>query len=396
MARFLPVPVRQAVFRAHLEGLGTADLASHFQLPPRTVRHLVRQGHQGDGAFAAAHYRSGSTASAFPPTVRQQVLGLRQEHPRWGAGVLRAWLLEQGGDDPLPSAATIRRWLRADGLPPARAGRKARARPRAAAPHEVWQVDAADQMPLSNGQLVSWLRLVDECSGAVLQTVAFPSVWNKVAPEATRQTFRQAFARWGLPGRLRLDNGFPWGSFSELPTALALWLAGLGLGLTFNRPRHPRENGVVERSHQTAQAWAEPERCASAAELQRRLDAMDRIQRERYPRVCGLTRWELYPALRRARRPYSEPWEQQNWSLEAARHYLGKRVAQRTVSSQGQVKVYDHAYYVGRLHKGQQAFVQYNAAANQWHFADAKGCEWCHRPAEQMSQERILALAISA
>jgi hypothetical protein len=35
-------------------------------------------------------------------------------------------------------------------------------------------VDAAEQVPLRSGRRVCWLRIVDECSGAVLETVVFP------------------------------------------------------------------------------------------------------------------------------------------------------------------------------------------------------------------------------
>jgi hypothetical protein len=37
-------------------------------------------------------------------------------------------------------------------------------------------MDAAEQMRIAGGQGVSWLRLVDECSGAFLATTVFPPV----------------------------------------------------------------------------------------------------------------------------------------------------------------------------------------------------------------------------
>jgi hypothetical protein len=42
---------------------------------------------------------------------------------------------------------------------------------------------------------------------------------------------RRAFADWGRPERFRVDNGVPWGSWGDLPTDLALWLIGLGVGV---------------------------------------------------------------------------------------------------------------------------------------------------------------------
>src|SRR5262249_5578309 len=161
---------------------------------------------------------------------------MRQQHPRWGATLIRLCLEDLPPDqldEPVPSDSTIRRWLQESGLNPCPAGRKADPRPRCCVPHEAWQVDAADQMRLLDGTMASWLRLVDECSGAVLQTVVFPCVWNSVEAVATQQAMRRVFARWGLPRFLRFDNGFPWGNWNDLPTALALWLAGLGVRLIF-------------------------------------------------------------------------------------------------------------------------------------------------------------------
>src|SRR5205814_3520080 len=47
-------------------------------------------------------------------------------------------------------------------------------RAKATQPHEIWQVDASERIPLANRQQVCWLRVVDEASGAVLGTAVFP------------------------------------------------------------------------------------------------------------------------------------------------------------------------------------------------------------------------------
>jgi hypothetical protein len=40
--------------------------------------------------------------------------------------------------------------------------------------HDIWQMDAVEQLRLGSGDGVCWLRLVDEYSGAVLATTVFP------------------------------------------------------------------------------------------------------------------------------------------------------------------------------------------------------------------------------
>src|SRR5262249_2837331 len=120
---------------------------------------------------------------------------LRQQHPRWGAGFIRVVLGEHHPGAPLPAVQTVRRWLALAGLAPARPGRPPTAYRRADQVHAAWQGDAADPMPLADGRLVSGLRLVEECSGAVLQTAVFSL---RLQPGRGR-------GRAGLPaGRLRL------------------------------------------------------------------------------------------------------------------------------------------------------------------------------------------------
>jgi hypothetical protein len=58
---------------------------------------------------------------------------------------------------------------------------------------------------------------------------------------------RRQFRRWGLPNALRVDNGNPWGDWSDLPTALALWLIGLGLDVRSARKLTSRGGARVDR-----------------------------------------------------------------------------------------------------------------------------------------------------
>ena len=96
-------------------------------------------------------------------------------------------------------------------------------------------------------------------------------MFNPVSAAQVPACLREAFGLWGRPGGLKLDNGLPWGGWNDLPTALALWLAGLGIELHFIPPGQKQLNGVVEKSHDTGQRWAEPHTCASPEELQARL-----------------------------------------------------------------------------------------------------------------------------
>jgi len=163
--------------------------------------------------------------------------------------------------------------------------------------------------------------------------------WNQVEPTAVQEALRQVFSRWGRPERFRVDNGTPWGSPGDWPTDLALWLIGLGVGMIWNPPRRPQENGVIERSQGTGKRWGEPHTCGDPDELQQRLDAMDRIQRAVYPSLQGRSRLQAFPQLQQPLRTYSKAWEKRAWDLELVLAHLADYSVSRRVDRKGHVTV---------------------------------------------------------
>lgn len=170
----IPIPVRQAIFQRWQKGAAVSQLAEELGLCERTVRHLVRRfSARGKSALPPDYVRCATKTAATAKSLFHQAVQMRQQHPTWGAGLIRVLLQEEL--QACPSERTLQRWFRRAALGPAPAGRRpASDEYRARRPHEVWQMDAAERMLLASGERVSWLRLVDECSGAVVQTTIFP------------------------------------------------------------------------------------------------------------------------------------------------------------------------------------------------------------------------------
>ena len=173
----IPLPVRQVIVQRAEQGQSASLIARSLGLVSRTVRQLLQRLRvQGNNALATS-YPSGS----FPQTPRfralvEEALQMRRAHPTWGAGLVRVMLHRDYPAAPIPAERTLQRWFRRAGLIPAPSGRRTgpSSYHRAQQPHEVWQMDAADQVALRNGKQVCWLRIADECSGAVLETAVFP------------------------------------------------------------------------------------------------------------------------------------------------------------------------------------------------------------------------------
>jgi transposase len=172
----IPVPVRQAIFRRSEKGHSVSQIAAQCHLSERTVRHLLQQFREQGLEASQTRYRRGPQKTSSPRrALRQQVVSLRKEHPTWGAELLHVLLEDTQLPQAIPSARTLRRWLQGAGCQPAPRGRRPDAdRKRGTSPHDVWQMDASEDIALKGGRRASWLRIVDESTGAVLGTWVFP------------------------------------------------------------------------------------------------------------------------------------------------------------------------------------------------------------------------------
>jgi transposase InsO family protein len=215
-----------------------------------------------------------------------------------------------------------------------------------------------------------------------------------VPAAASQEQLRRAFGRWGRPRAIRVDNGAPWGSTGELPTELALWLIGLGIAVIWNPPRRPQANGVIERSQGTGKRWAEPARCRDAAELQRRVDQEDHIQRERYPIRSGRSRLATFPGLAHSGRAYRAEDEPSHWELGRVLEHLAGRVVVRRADAAGTISLYNRSRYVSRLVAGREVDVSLDPIEREWVYADRQGQCYRRQAAEELTADRVRRLDV--
>jgi len=257
-------------------------------------------------------------------------------------------------------------------------------------------MDAAEQLKLKGGGQFCWLRLADECSGAILATEVFAAArWATVPDTQTQQALRECMARWGCPQAVRVDNGIPWGTSGGLPSRLSLWLAGLGVAMHWNEPYRPQQNGVVESTQRVSQRWVYPAGCADLEEVRQRLRREDWVQREEYPAVDGRSRRQAYPALLHSGRGYSRGWEEAVWDPGLALRLLARYQMRRKVSGRGQVSMYHRLIEVGRDRAGTWVYVGMDAEAVEWVIREVNGREVRRRPAPQFTPEALCRLAVA-
>jgi transposase InsO family protein len=184
-------------------------------------------------------------------TIEQAVVRLRDAHPAWGGRKI-AVRLATAGLHPVPHPSTITGILRRHGR--LRPEESAKHRPwqrfEHAAPNDLWQMDFKGHFPMATGRCYP-LTILDDHSRFSLAVRACP---DQTGPTVQTHLI-DVFRRYGLPQRLLVDNGSPWGDDREHPyTPLTVWLIRVGVGVTHCRPYHPQTQGKDERFHRTLKA----------------------------------------------------------------------------------------------------------------------------------------------
>jgi len=220
-----------------------------------------------------------------PRYLLERLRRLRRKRPTWGARKLHYWLIQDYGVASVPSVATVSRWLNKWGL--AKGRRRRLAGPMilrkplhpARRANEVWTVDFKGWYRTGDGTRVDPLTVRDLYSRYGLRVALLHSQEINV----TQREFRRIFRRYGLPERIRCDNGTPFGGGGPTGlTRLSAWWVKLGIDVEFIRPGRPCENGAHEQFHRVYKAEVANAPARGKAQQQRRSnDWLRRYNEER-------------------------------------------------------------------------------------------------------------------
>lgn len=233
--------------------------------------------------------------------------------------------------------------------------------------HDIWQIDGKEQVKLNNKEKVSWMNIADEASTAHLKAgvVNCPTVVLMDAQQAT-QIVNAAFDRWGLPKKIKIDNGYPFVNPKHLknPTKTKLWWIGLGINVIQNRPRCPQQNGAVECLQGVLKSWSNPKGQDSLEDLQERLNQESDFQRNDYqiPAKGYKTRMELHPNLEKNERKYNPD----NFNMILVYQYLSEQVWQRSVYNNGCLKFFGESIYIGKKFNKDTLTITFNPNQQEW------------------------------
>ena len=249
-------------------GANRRELCRRFGIHPDTGYKWLARFQAGEPLTDRSR-RPHHSPERTPGAIEEQVLGLRDAHPAWGARKLTS-SLERGGLA-MPAASTVHAILLRHGRIVAPAGGPgAHLRFEKEAPNRLWQMDFKGHIALAAGGRCHPLTIVDDHSRYAIALAACADERGRTVQERLIAAFR----RYGLPDAFFVDNGAPWGDASGRRwTRLGVYLLKLGIRVLHSRPYHPQSRGKIERFHRTlkAEVFAH-RRFRDLAEVQRAID----------------------------------------------------------------------------------------------------------------------------
>ena len=249
------------------------ELAAQYGISRKTGYKWLER-YDADGALGLMDRsrRAHESPHATDPEVLATLIRLRQRHPRWGAKKLLTVAARQEPKAAWPCPSTVAAHLKTRGLITVRRRRQPPVViPSSRAPmthaNEVWTTDYKGEFLTGDGRYCYPLTVRDGFSRFVLRCDALLAHTLAV----TRPRFERAFAEYGLPERVRSDNGPPFGGpgLGRL-SSLAVWWIRLGIVPERIDPGHPEQNGSHEQFHAVLKADTARPPAATALAQQRR------------------------------------------------------------------------------------------------------------------------------
>ncbi len=212
--------------------LSVTELCEHYGISRKTgYKWIERYEHGGPAGLAERSRRPHVCPTQTPEEVVQALIEARQRHPSWGAKKLLALLSRRHPDRAWPARSTVCDILARHGLV-----RKPRARRRVghpgkpstamSAPNLVWCADFKGQFKTRDGLYCYPLTVTDGYSRYLLGCQALSST----AVAEAQPVFARLFREFGLPERIRTDNGVPFATTTLARlSSLSAWWVRLGI-----------------------------------------------------------------------------------------------------------------------------------------------------------------------
>jgi len=256
-----------------------SELCRRHSISRKTgYKWIRRYGQHGPAGLQERSHRTRAAGDVTAPHIIEALLDTRRRHPTWGAKKLLAYVERKHPSWTLPAKSTAHDILRRNGLIPTPRTRRRKAHPgrpvtEFTQPNRIWTADFKGHFRTRDGLYCYPLTIQDGYSRFLLECKGFlsPSL------DATMRVFMRVFRTYGLPDRIRTDNGIPFASMALARLSrLSAWWVQLGVTPELIEPGKPQQNGRHERMHRTLKAQTARPPAANLRHQQKCFDAFRR------------------------------------------------------------------------------------------------------------------------
>ncbi|HWR67373.1 MAG TPA: IS481 family transposase [Bellilinea sp.] len=238
------------ILQAKGENRNISALCREYGISRKTgYKWLKREAEDGVEGLVEHSRKPHHSPNQTQEHIEERVLAVRKEHPAWGGRKIRKVLLNAGYGQ-VPAASTITAILhRESRIDPTEAHKhKPYQRFEKERPNELWQMDFKGYFRLEAGGYCHPLTVLDDHSRFLIGLRACANERFETVQTQLIRLFRQ----FGLPERMLMDNGSPWGDDRNNPyTVLTAWLIRLNIAISHCGPHHPQTQGKDERLHRS-------------------------------------------------------------------------------------------------------------------------------------------------
>ena len=291
-----------------------SDLCREFGISRKTGYKFERryEEHGPNGLYDFSR-RPKRLARQISAGIQTTILNLKLEKPTWGAAKIAEVLRRKHPEMEMPVRSTIHDLLDRHGLVKKRSTRRRyHAYPTLReedikTANQLWCADYKGQFRMANAKYCYPLTITDFHSRYLLGCEAM----NSTQSESAKQGFEWSFREYGLPTRIRTDNGVPFSSRSvQGLSALSVWWMRLGIQVERIEPGKPQQNGRHERMHRTLKEEILPGVAKNLLAQQEQLDRFREDFNQRRPHEALKMKCpaDLYkPSLKRYPTTLPEP-----------------------------------------------------------------------------------------
>ena len=271
-----PMDQRTQFIADHLrDTLTITEVCELYGISRKTgYKWIDRYLRQGPAGLEERSRRPRRSPNATSEEIVGAILEARRRHPSWGGKKLLALLGRRHPRWELPGRSTACDILSRHGMVPLKRQRRRIGHPgkptsQILAPNDVWSADYKGQFRTGDGRYCYPLTVADGFSRYLLGCQALMST----AVAEAKPIFARLFKEYGLPKRIRTDNGVPFATntLARLST-LSAWWVRLGVLPELIEPGRPAQNGRHERMHRTLKAETTRPAAGSLAAQQRRFN----------------------------------------------------------------------------------------------------------------------------